>query len=89
MASFAYRGRNADGAPVNGRVEAPNLDAAAAILSDSRILPVDIKPIEDTTSGTIDLRQIFASERVTEIELITFARQMHNLTKAGYHLTDQ
>ena len=51
MASFAYRGRNADGAPVNGRVEAPNLDAAAAILSDSRILPVDIKPIEDTTSN--------------------------------------
>lgn len=86
MASFAYRGRNADGASVNGRVEAPNLDAAAAILSDSRILPVDIKPIEDTTSGTIDLRQIFASERVTEIELITFARQMHNLTKAGLPL---
>ena len=86
MASFAYRGRNADGATVNGRVEAPNLDAAAAELSDSRIVPIDIKPVEDSVSGVVNLRQIFASERITEVELITFARQMHNLTKAGLPL---
>ena len=86
MASFAYRGRNADGATVNGRVEAPNLDAAAEQLFGNRITPLEIREAEDTASGNISLRQIFTSDKITDVERITFARQMHNLTKAGLPL---
>ena len=86
MASFAYRGRNADGATVNGRVEAPNLDAAAEQLFGNRITPLDIREAEDTASGNISLRQIFTSDKITDVERITFSRQMHNLTKAGLPL---
>lgn len=86
MASFAYRGRNADGATVNGRVEAPNLDGAAEQLFGNRITPLEIREAEDTASGNISLRQIFTSEKITDVERITFARQMHNLTKAGLPL---
>jgi len=86
MASFAYRGRSADGAAVNGRIEAANLDAAAEQLFGNRITPLEIKEAEDTPSGQIDLKQIFASNRITEVERITFCRQMHNLTKAGLPL---
>ena len=86
MASFAYRGRSADGAAVNGRIEAANLDAAAEQLFGNRITPLEIKEAEDTPTGEINLRQIFASDRITEVERITFSRQMHNLTKAGLPL---
>ena len=86
MASFAYRGRSPDGATVNGRVEAPNLDAAAEQLFGNRITPLEIREAEDTASGNISLRQIFTSEKITDVERITFARQMHNLTKAGLPL---
>lgn len=86
MASFAYRGRNADGVSVNGRLEAPNLDAAAEQLFGSRITPLEIREAEDTASGNVSLRQIFTRERITDVERITFARQMHNLTKAGLPL---
>jgi MSHA biogenesis protein MshG len=86
MASFAYRGRSADGATVNGRVEAPNLDAAAEQLFGNRITPLEIREAEDTETGNLSLRQIFTSEKITDVERITFARQMHNLTKAGLPL---
>ena len=86
MVSFAYRGRNADGATVNGRVEASNLDAAAEQLFGNRITPLEIREAEDAASGNITLRQVFTSEKITDIERITFARQMHNLTKAGLPL---
>ena len=86
MASFAYRGRSADGATVNGRVEAPNLDAAAEQLFGNRITPLEIREAEDTASGNISLRQILTNDKITDVERITFARQMHNLTKAGLPL---
>jgi MSHA biogenesis protein MshG len=86
MASFAYRGRSADGTAVNGRIEAANLDAAVEQLFGNRITPLEIKEAEDTPTGEINLRQIFASNRITEVERITFSRQMHNLTKAGLPL---
>ena len=86
MASFAYRGRNADGATVNGRVAASNLDAAAEQLFGNRITPLEIREAEDTASGNISLRQVLTSDKITDVERITFARQMHNLTKAGLPL---
>lgn len=86
MASFAYRGKGADGSIVSGRIEARDVDAAAEALFGNRITPIEIKGVQDTKSGQIDLKQIFASSKITDVELITFARQMHNLTKAGLPL---
>jgi MSHA biogenesis protein MshG len=86
MASFAYRGRGSDGASVSGRIEAANIDAAAEQLFGNRITPLEIRETKDKPTGDIDLRQIFASDRITDVERITFSRQMHNLTKAGLPL---
>ena len=55
-------------------------------LFGNRITPLEIREAEDTASGNINLRQIFTSDKITDVERITFARQMHNLTKAGLPL---
>lgn len=86
MATFTYRGQNTDGSVVNGSLEAPSLDAAAEQLFGNRITPFEIKESDEPVSGQIRLGEIFQSERVSDVERITFSRQMHNLTKAGLPL---
>ena len=86
MATFTYRGQNTDGSVVNGSLEAPSLDAAAEQLFGNRITPFEISESDEPVSGQIRLGEIFQSERVSDVERITFSRQMHNLTKAGLPL---
>lgn len=86
MATFTYRGQNTEGSVVNGSLEAPSLDAAAEQLFGNRITPFEIKESDEPVSGQIRLGEIFQSERVSDVERITFSRQMHNLTKAGLPL---
>ena len=86
MATFTYRGQNTDGSVVNGSLEAPSLDAAAEQLFGNRITPFEINESDEPVSGQIRLGEIFQSERVSDVERITFSRQMHNLTKAGLPL---
>mgnify|MGYP000005615269 CR=1 FL=1 len=86
MASFAYKGRNIDGGLVDGVIDAANLDAAADTLLGSRITPIELKLAEDDVLGGRSLKQILIQDKITTIELITFSRQMYNLTKAGLPL---
>ena len=86
MASFAYKGRNIDGGLVDGIIDAANLDAAADTLLGSRITPIELKLAEDDVLGGRSLKQILIQDKITSIELITFSRQMYNLTKAGLPL---
>ena len=86
MASFAYKGRNIEGGLVDGIIDAANLDAAADTLLGSRITPIELKPAEDDVLGGRSLKQILIQDKITSIELITFSRQMYNLTKAGLPL---
>ncbi|MGB1190194.1 MAG: type II secretion system F family protein, partial [Pseudomonadales bacterium] len=86
MAAFEYKGRNSEGGLVAGVIDATNLEAAADTLLGSRITPIELKAAEDDLMGGRSLGQILALERITPIELITFSRQMYNLTKAGLPL---
>lgn len=45
MAHFSYRGRNREGAEVNGRVEAASASMAASQLSSEGIIPVNIEQV--------------------------------------------
>ena len=86
MAAFDYKGRNSEGGLVAGVIDAANLEAAADTLLGSRITPIELKAAEDDVLGGRSLAQILVRERITAVELITFSRQMYNLTKAGLPL---
>ena len=85
MKTFNYRGRNVEGALINGVIQAASVEAAADQLFGSRITPIEIKP-EVTTGLNLDLSSLPMFSQITEIEHITFCRQMYNLTKAGLPL---
>ena len=85
MKNYAYRGRNVDGALVNGLIQAASVEAAADQLFSSRITPIEIKA-EALSGPGFDFSKFFLSSQITEIEHITFCRQMYNLTKAGLPL---
>ena len=85
MKTFNYRGRNVEGALINGVIQAASVEAAAEQLFGSRITPIEIKP-EVTTGLNLDLSSLPMFSQITEIEHITFCRQMYNLTKAGLPL---
>jgi len=86
MTAFTYKGRNGEGGLVDGVIDASDIDAAADTLLGSRITPIELKPAEDDVLGGRSLKQILIPETITPIELITFSRQMYNLTKAGLPL---
>jgi len=85
MKTFNYRGRNVEGALINGVIQAASVEAAADQLFGSRITPIEIKP-EVTTGLNLNLSSLPMFSQITEIEHITFCRQMYNLTKAGLPL---
>lgn len=85
MKSFSYRGRSLDGALINGVIQAASTSAAADQLQNSKIIPIEIKP-EASANFKIDWTNLLQSNQITEIEHITFCRQMYNLTKAGLPL---
>ncbi len=84
MAMFAYRGRNAQGALVEGNVEAASAGAAASRLSNDGVIPLAITEKSEapvSTSGTT-LNQLF-KRKVDLPDLIMFSRQMYSLSRAG------
>ncbi len=84
MAKFEYRGRDSQGAPSKGQVEAANQDAAANDLLRKGITPVaihEIKPPPDVFAGLKKLPMF--QPKVTLDELIIVCRQMNALTRAG------
>ncbi|MBI2313134.1 MAG: type II secretion system F family protein [Betaproteobacteria bacterium] len=84
MPLFVYKGRNARGELVTGRLESPDNSAVATQLVNSGIIPIDISQAGEGVQGTVGdwLARVFA-ERITLVDLIFFSRQMHTLLKAG------
>ena len=84
MGRFAYKGRDAGGALVEGVLEAPDSGAAATQLYSDGITPVDIgetAPHEVTGESRHGLQ--LGRRKVTTDDLMLFSRQMHTLLKAG------
>ncbi len=84
MASFNYRGRNAQGGIVEGVLEAATVDAVATQLMNSGVTPVDIAeataPGGDVFAG---IRKVLTAEAPGLEDLILFSRQMYTLMRAG------
>lgn len=79
---FAYKGRDANGAPVNGVLEASDSNALASLLLTSQITPINIvlntKPVEEKVQAS----PLF-QEKITSLDIMLFSRQMYTLLKAG------
>jgi len=83
MATFAFRGRNAQGELVRGSLEAADSGAVAEQLVRTGVTPVEIRATMVSTG--VDVSQFIArmKERVAPTDLMLMSRQMHTLLKAG------
>ncbi len=80
MAVFKYRGRNQDGKEILGSMDANNEKAVATLLSNQRIIPVEI--VEDTAEQS-SWSMSFKKHRVSIDEQVMLCRQLNSLLKAG------
>ncbi len=83
MALFNYNGRNANGEPVSGQLKADSADAAATLLMQQHVTPIEINPTKIDRDIIQALRARFSKKKVDKIDLMFFCRQMHTLLKAG------
>lgn len=83
MPLFQYKGRNARGEAVTGRLDALSADAVATQLFNTGVTPIDIVPIKASTDVLGALGAKLREGKVELQELILFCRQMYTLAKAG------
>ena len=84
MPYFDYRARSAGGELVEGRMEAPSVDAAANQLLEGGVTPVQIAEGKAEIRWLQQLQERFSGGGSVELDdLILFCRQMHTLVKAG------
>jgi MSHA biogenesis protein MshG len=84
MASFAYKGRNAQGALVQGVLEAPDSAAVATQLFSTGVTPVEIaEGAAPPDARGADLLARFNRRPVGHQDVLLFSRQMYTLLKAG------
>ncbi|MCL1035613.1 type II secretion system F family protein [Shewanella submarina] len=81
MAKFSYRGRDRQGATIKGHLDAANESAAADVLLQRAIIPLELREVKD--SQGFDLQGLIGGRRVTLDELQIFTRQMYSLTRSG------
>jgi len=82
MPSFTYKARNPRGELLIGRLAGNSSDAVADELMRSGLTPVDVKALV----GKAEAASLFGTsfeEKVSELDLMLFARQMASLLKAG------
>jgi MSHA biogenesis protein MshG len=82
--SYTYRGRNAGGQEMHGRIDAPNSEDAAAAVLALGITPLEIRAAGPAAaSGTGFAWQTLFAEKVEHEDVLLFFRQLHTLLKAG------
>jgi MSHA biogenesis protein MshG len=84
---FAYKGRNAQGAPIMGVMDADSPEAVAVRLGQVGVVPISITR-ERMRLPAKRLALKTRMERVRPEELIFFTRQMNTLIRAGISLTE-
>ncbi len=83
MSAFQWRGRNARGQLVDGRVEAESTDAVAQQLMRLDITPIEIESAPSVETESVSLSQRLGMDKPGINDLILFTRQMYTLSKAG------
>ena len=87
MNTFKYKGRDRNGASVNGELQGASADAIASQLSRRGITPTAIDmAATNLAAKEIQLPAWLRNEKVSTEDLIMFARQMYTITKAGIPL---
>jgi MSHA biogenesis protein MshG len=88
MTIFHYRGRNGQGALIDGELEADGENAVANHLLDRQITPLEIEPVELGSDWLKRLRDNFTGRKVALLDLIFFSRQMYSLQRSGVPILD-
>ncbi|TAA45197.1 type II secretion system F family protein [Corallincola spongiicola] len=83
MPTFEYRGRDSRGGEVKGQIDAANAGAAADLLSQRQVIPLQVKAKAGAAEGSsFDINDLLPS-KVSLDDLSLFTRQMFSLSKAG------
>jgi MSHA biogenesis protein MshG len=84
MPAFAYRGRDARGGLVTGRLEGADTGAVADQLLAIGVTPVEISPAgEGVTVDAPEWWRRLSAPPISEVDVMLFSRQMYTLLKAG------
>ncbi|MCG3188912.1 MAG: Type II secretion system protein F [Burkholderiaceae bacterium] len=83
MPQFDWFGRNASQDAVSGVLESPGRLQAAEVLAAQGIVPVTIEPHAEPVDARDTLRRLLGRQRVGDVELLLFTRQMHTLLRSG------
>lgn len=87
MAQFSYQGRANRGQPVQGLIEASNVNAVAAQLVGRGITPIKIEEVSVGASAIRKINDFLGANKIRTVDLVMFCRQMYTITKAGIPLT--
>lgn len=87
MARFQYHGRANRGQPMQGQIDAANVDAVAAQLVGRGITPIKIEEVSVSASFIRKLNDLIGANNILSVDIIMFCRQMYTITKAGIPLT--
>lgn len=82
MPSFAYTGRDASGATVQGVLDGATADAVNMALFGRGITPLDVRPNASEAKGGVDLSSWF-KQKIKHEDVALFTRQLNTLLKAG------
>jgi MSHA biogenesis protein MshG len=84
MASFAYKGREVNGALVDGTIDASDAAAAARLLMTRNIVPINVNITGSAVKSNKKNDELgLFSPKVSIDDLVIFSRQMYSLAKAG------
>ena len=83
MPQFAYHGRDAAQAPMNGVMEGLSTGQVASLLISMGITPVVIALHRPPKEASETLARLFGGSRINDTEVLMFARQMYTLMRAG------
>jgi MSHA biogenesis protein MshG len=82
MPVFTYKGRDKQGALVQGVLESPDSNTLASQLFGLNITPIEILA-KESISGSKNISIQLFEEKIETIDVMLFSRQMYTLLKAG------
>ena len=82
MPFFTYKGRDKQGALVQGVLESPDSNTLASQLFGLNITPIEILA-KESISGSKNISIQLFEEKIETIDVMLFSRQMYTLLKAG------
>ncbi len=83
MARFLYKGRDREGALIEGERDADSEEMLAGQLIELRITPIDISEIKVSEDSMAKLNKMLGLGKPSLDDIILFTRQLYTTTKSG------